>query len=230
MIRLIMDELIAQLVTQQKHATPAELVDIANHIAVAPFSSDLLEVDEPLWGSFWQFDVIAPGYTLPAIELNLLRAIRLDKNWPEETTTDQFLADLRQAIPHPKAGIWTLSIAGEPFIVFAAPIEPDKSRKSQIAQSGGLHRVNRKSITVVWYCASTGQLHAGYRVATEGLHFAGAIIQRQPEFTHQQLMSEDDAPDWLASAVQQVGINEESSLAARIDAGILRIRLDGLRG
>ena len=138
MINLPMDELIAQLVTQQKRAAPAELVDIANYVAAAPFATDLLEADEPLWGSFWQFDVIAPGYTLPAIELALLRATRLDGHWPEDTTADQFLADLRQAILHPQAGIWTLPVSGEPFIIFAVYSEQDKNPKS--TQSCGLRR------------------------------------------------------------------------------------------
>jgi len=221
-----MDNLIARLVAQQKRATQAELVDITSHVAAAPFAIDLLEADESLWGSFWQFDVIAPGYTLPAIELALLRAIHLDENWPEDTTVEQFLADLRQTILHPQAGIWTLSVSKEPFIIFAASLEPDKNRKFKISKMPEWVQ-NRKLITVVWYCASTGRLHAGYRVAAGGLNFAGATIQRQPDFTHSQLTDKDDKPDWLALAVQQLDINEKSSLAARIDAEILRLRLGG---
>jgi hypothetical protein len=101
------DALISQLVHQSQIALPDQLAHITRQVAAAPFAEDLLEVDEPLWGSFWQGDVIAPGYRLPAVELAWLRAIRLDKNWPQATTIPQFLADLRQAILAPRAGIWT---------------------------------------------------------------------------------------------------------------------------
>ncbi len=37
------------------------------------FTPATLEVDETLWGGFWQGDVLAPGYCLPAVELSYLR-------------------------------------------------------------------------------------------------------------------------------------------------------------
>ncbi|HEX9923801.1 MAG TPA: hypothetical protein VGD99_14175, partial [Anaerolineae bacterium] len=115
-----MDEFIKQLASQKAKATAKALDQIVAHIARAPFATDPLEVDEPLWGSFWQGDVIAPGYTLPAVELALLRAIRLDETWPENTRVEHYLTDLRQIIRHPQAGIWTLTILGEACVVFAA--------------------------------------------------------------------------------------------------------------
>jgi hypothetical protein len=115
-------------------------------MAAAPFSTALLEADEALWGGFWHFDVIAPGYLLPAVELNLLRAIRLDQSWPPETTPAQFLADLRQAILDPQAGLWRLSLAGTSCFVAATPGPP----------------AGQELITVVWYC----QPQASFRLVT----------------------------------------------------------------
>jgi hypothetical protein len=205
---LIVDALITQLITQHKTTTSAQLAQIVAHVATAPFASDLLEADESLWGGFWHFDVIGPGYSLPAVELALLRAVRLDRNWPEDTTVDQFLTDLRQAILHPQAGVWTLTVIGQPCVVFAAPASVER----------------QNLVTVAWYCASTGQLQAGYRATVESLHFAEAVEQRAPGFTHQRKGVKDDKPGWLALAVEQIDVGEKSNLAARLDAAILRWR------
>lgn len=199
--------LIAQLVAQQREATPVELNQMVAQAASAPFALDLLEVDEPLWGSFWQFDVIAPGYTLPAVELNLLRAIRLDATWPEETGVAQFLADLHAAVQHPQAGVWTLPLAGEPCVMFAAPGQ------------------NPNLMTVVWFCATTGNLHAGYRTGFLGTHFSGAVGQRPPRFAGQTGDVAGTPPEWLALAVEHLDNSQPGSLAARLDAEILRWRL-----
>lgn len=44
-------------------------------LALSPlqFTPATLAVDETLWGGFWQGDVLAPGYCLPAVELSYLR-------------------------------------------------------------------------------------------------------------------------------------------------------------
>lgn len=44
-----------------------------------PFMPAMLEVDEVLWGGFWQGDVLAPGYLMPALELAFLRVTRIDE-------------------------------------------------------------------------------------------------------------------------------------------------------
>ena len=89
-----MNTLIRKLVRGLKLASPDQLRQIIEHVANAPFASALLEVDKALWGSFWHYDVITPGYLVPAIELALLRAIRLDRYWPEETSVERFASDL----------------------------------------------------------------------------------------------------------------------------------------
>jgi len=211
-----MNTLIGQLVYQTQKASPDQLAQITRQVAAAEFIEALLEVDKPLWGSFWQGDVIAPGYRLPAMELASLRAVRLDETWPEDTTPPQFLADLRRAIRHPRAGLWTLTAAGQPCLVFAAPQENPKSKF-----------INQNSITVGWYCASTGRLHAGYRPSP-------AEFQRQMRGAVKQREFEADFPlkptdrkkrgGWLVRAVKQDVLDEPRSLAAGLDLEILRIR------
>jgi len=215
-----MDEFIKQLVSQKIRATAEALNQIVAHIAGAPFATDPLQVDEPLWGSFWHGDVIAPGYTLPAVELALLRAIRLDQTWPENTSVEQYLTDLRRTIQHPHAGIWTLTITGQPGIIFAATDqEQPPNQKSKIK--------NQKSkipLTVVWYCATTDRLHAGYRTTRGQLYFDETVEQRAPEFGDPRSNEAEESWDWLANRGEQIEIKPATSLAARLDAEILRWR------
>lgn len=170
----------------------------------APFTPELLSVDAPLWGTFWQFDVLAPGSTLPALELALLRAVRLDTDWPTDTTPAQFLADLHATVSHPHAGAWMTTPAGQPLVVFAAPgIKP-------------------KFCTVVWYCPATGCLHAGYHIPPVAAHFAEMSVLRPPSFP---LDAPPFAPpNWLRENPGVAGY--QSSLSARLDTAILRWRLN----
>ena len=184
--------------------SPTALAQVIDQMATAPFSMAHLEADEALWGSFWHFDVIGPGYRLPAMELNLLRAIRLDQSWPPETTPAQFLADLRQAILDPAAGVWRLSLAGTPCFIAAA------------STGHGL-------ITVAWYGATTGQLQAGYRVTPGQLNLATAIPLKAPGFDEQEV-SEDKRPAWPAQTVQNRDIGPGASVTLRLDTEILKFR------
>jgi hypothetical protein len=191
------------LIIKNNIISGSELEKIIDYAVNAPFTLDMLTVDESLWGSFWQGDVIGPGYRLPGVELALLRAVRLDGDWPAETTLPQYLADLRAAIRHPQAGVWTLTAAGEPCVILTAPIE--------------------QGLTVIWYCASTNALHAGYRTAAATLKFPGAVLQRPPGFANVPKMPTVSAPGWLAS-IEIAPAPERRSTAARLEGAILKIR------
>lgn len=206
-----MDELISYLISQKKRASAEEMAQITGYVATAPFAGDPLEVDEPLWGSFWHGDVIAPGYTLPAEELALLRAIRLEGHWSEGTSPKQYLADLHRAIRHPQAGVWTLAVAGEPCVVFGAGSGEGRAENEE------------RWVTVVWYCGTTGWLHAGYRTVGR-VRVVGAVEQRAPGFLCSSQQEPNDRSDWLALALEQREVTAAGSLTARLDAEILRMR------
>jgi hypothetical protein len=141
---LEVNQLIIELAQTARPMDAAEKTDILRHISQATFVPELQEVDEALWGGFWQGDVISPGYWLPAVELHLLRAMRLDNTWPETTTVEQFLADLRPDKSNAQVEItWA---AGQPGVVVTIITE---------------------YITVVRYNALTGYLEAGYRLDYE---------------------------------------------------------------
>lgn len=199
----------AQLVRQANRINPAELRLMVNHIKRVPFATDLLQADAPLWGSFWQFDVIAPGYRLPADELAWLRATRLDNYWPPDSSMEHYLTDLREAVQNPQAAIWTLVAAEVPCVVFAAINAPTEHPLA----------------TVVWYCAATDKLHAGYKTPVDNtLVFNGAVrqspLQAKP-------VKNNTPPSWVKAAVEQRAmINDEGTLAEQLDAEILRRRLN----
>lgn len=207
-----MNGLIGQLVKYQRKATAEQIAEIVDHVGAAPFATELLEVNAPLWGGFWHGDVIAPGYSLPAVELALLRAIRLDRHWPEGTNVEQFVTDLHQAVQDPQAGVWTLALAGEPCVIFAGPPLT-------------VELANRELITVVCYCATTERLHAGYRTAASGLHLAEAVEQRSAGFVSPSGVSgAKAAPDWIEQVMEQDRDNA-NHLDARLDNAILRMRI-----
>ncbi len=185
----------------------AQLIDQA---AAAPFTPALLEADPPLWGGFWQGDVIAPGYRLPASELALLRASRLDNDWPENTPVDQFLADLRAAISSPRAGVWSLRLAGEPCLIFAA----------ETAKTGDLEA------TVVWYGLTTGCLHAGYRVPVAALHFEAAETLCPLPQPKPAVVLRPSPPEWLKHVVAHYdSLGGQPASVSLLDTAILRHRL-----
>jgi hypothetical protein len=224
-----MDAQIVQTIRQSAQLSPAQLAHLIKLAASAPFATDLLEVDEALWGGFWQGDVIGPGYTLPAVELAWLRATRLDQHWPEGTNVTEFVTDLLQAIGQPQAGVWTLQVAGAPGVVFAAP-------NNQWSVVAGLPSSvpDQQWATVVWYCPTTGQLHAGYRAAVDSLDFPGAVEQRPLDVLGAKPTKSTHPPAWLEKTVEQdepIGGQPSAvsghSLAARLDAEILGVRLRG---
>lgn len=202
-------EPLSQFIKQKQRLPAAHLKQLVAHVGQLPLATDLLAADPVLWGSFWQFDVIAPGYSLPVAELVLLRATRLDRTWPEGTTAEQFLADLHRAVVDPEAGVWLLEAAKQPCVVFAAA---DKL--------SGL-------VTVVWYCASTDRLHAGYRSLPRQVRRPphGTVEQRNLPLGRSRA-SEQGSLDhrWLDDAIDNRQGSPTQSIPARLDIEILRIR------
>ncbi|MCB0163332.1 MAG: hypothetical protein KDI79_03835 [Anaerolineae bacterium] len=199
---------LARLIDHKTSPIPAQQQALITHIGRVPFSTAPVAADPGLWGGFWHFDVIGPGYTLPAVELSLLRAIRLDQLWPADTTIEQFVGDLRRAIGHPQAGVWLLRVIDHPCAVLAAP-----------ADHSGL-------VTVVWYCATTDALHAGYRTTPGRLVLPpGATPSHVAAFDIAGPAPVELDQTWLADSVEEGTFDSRpASLSAELDRAILRIR------
>lgn len=206
-----LDRRLKQWLAGRAKIRPQEMTQMVQQVAPASFTGDLLEADEPLWGGFWQGDVISPGYRLPAVELALLRATRLDGTWPETTSIADFLAGLQQVVEDPEAGIWALAAAGQPCLVFARAESPAPGAVQPL-------------LTVVWYCAGTGRFHAGYRTRPGLFKLRRAVELRPPAFDPESRAGEvNRPPDWLAQAVSARTV-DAGNLAARLDLEILATR------
>jgi hypothetical protein len=145
------DALIVELIESGQRATDAELSQIVAHVARAPFASRL--VRPPRW---WRETLARLGITMPArvpaSEAHLLKRVYYDRQWPVGTTTAQFVADLRLAIQHPDARVWTYEYFGEPCIGLLAP--------SHIRGTPGA-----KPYIFVAYSARYGTLTTGYQAS-----------------------------------------------------------------
>jgi hypothetical protein len=112
--------LIVELIESGRQATDDELSQIVAYVAQAPFASRL--VRPPRW---WREALARCGTAVPArvpaSEFHLFRRVYLDEQWPPGTTLETYVRDLRQAIRHPKAEIWTYRYYGAPAIGFLAP-------------------------------------------------------------------------------------------------------------
>ena len=95
-----------------------------------PFVSTTLEVDEPLWGGFWQGDVIAPGYRLPALELAYLRRTRLDED-TAETTPEKYLQNLQTSLLAYPDGAWLTLLVDRPALCVV--YRPDSDQANEAA-------------------------------------------------------------------------------------------------
>lgn len=180
---------------------------LARAAITAPFCPDLLEVCPPLWGSFWQGDVVSPGYTLPAIELAFLRAVRLDETWPGESSLSQFLSDLKAVVNHPQADVWTGLEGGYDWVVFVR------------------NDAHSPFLTVVWYCPTTNYLHAGYHTTLDRLNLGSLMVHRKRDSNIiGQRRSGSSA--WLGEAAQFQP--SHSSLAQTLDQFILKVRAGAL--
>ena len=115
------DALIAGLVEECRRATDAEVRRIVEHVGQAPFASRPVRVDRRLWGLTYGGQRLGRESRLPSLEAHLLKRVYVERQWPEGTTAEQYVADLHRAVRHPQAELWTYRYRGRPFAAFFAP-------------------------------------------------------------------------------------------------------------
>jgi hypothetical protein len=145
------DALIVELIEAGRQATEDELSQIVAHVAQAPFASRPVRPPSWLLEALARLGITMPA-RMPASEAHLLKRIYYDQQWPVGTTTDQFVADLRLAIRHPDARVWTYEYFGEPCVGLLAP--------SHIRDTPGA-----KSYIFVVYSARYRTLTTGYQAS-----------------------------------------------------------------
>lgn len=145
------DALIVELIESDRRATEDELSQIVAHVAQAPFASRPVRLPRWLREALAQGDIAVPA-RMPACEAHLLKRIYYDQQWPQGTTTERFIADLRLAIRHPDVHVWTYEYFGEPCVGLLAP--------SHIRETPGA-----KPYIFVVYSAQHGTLTTGYQAS-----------------------------------------------------------------
>jgi hypothetical protein len=128
---MLVDRLIAELVEKRRQASDQELAQILEHVAQADFSSRSLPVDERLWGISYRGQILDRESRLPSVEGHLLKRIYVEEQWPEGTTIEEYVADLRRAVRHPQAQVWTYWHAGSPCVGILAPSHVQNVRQPQ---------------------------------------------------------------------------------------------------
>ena len=114
-------DLIEDIVASARHALTEELGDIVQWAATLSFSDRLVRPDPLLIGRTYRGSAITTEMRLPSVEAHLLKRIHVEKQWPPETTTAQYVADLHKAIQHSEARIWTYRLFSLPFVGFLSP-------------------------------------------------------------------------------------------------------------
>lgn len=115
------DALILDLIATGRRATPDEVTAIVQHVAQAPFASYLSRIPPNNRAELVKLGVVLPPGKMRAVAWHLLKRIYLDEQWPLDTTEDQLVVDLHQAILHPEVEIRTYRYSGYPYVGFMAP-------------------------------------------------------------------------------------------------------------
>ncbi len=145
------DTLIKELIQSGRQATDDELSQIIDHVTQAPLASRLIRPPGWLREALAQRDITLPA-RVSAGEAHLLKRTYYDQQWPVDTSLDEFVADLRHAIRHQEAHMWTYEYFDEPHVSFLAP--------SHIRGTPGA-----KPYIFVAYSARYGTLTTGYQAS-----------------------------------------------------------------
>jgi hypothetical protein len=97
------DELIVRLIRRGIDATPDDVQQIVERMASAPFNPRPIRVPGLDRGLSYGGSVI--GRVADPLALHLAKRVVQDAQWTDGTTAEEYLADLRAAIQHPRARI-----------------------------------------------------------------------------------------------------------------------------
>ncbi len=159
------DRLIRELIDTGRQATEAEIGRIIERMATAPFDPRVRPVPVKDRGLAYQGRVL--GEREDSLFYHLVKRVRIEETWPDGTTADQYLADLRQAVRAPTA---RLALYKERGGHIAAIITPTSTVLRE-ARRGPQAYPN----LLVIYSADRGIIVSGYQFST----FARARIPQE---------------------------------------------------
>lgn len=100
------DRLIQQVVDSPRRFTEEELRRVLAGVASAPFTTRLIRPDARLQGKAY-LGVRFTGDEVPSSIAHTAKRVLVEQQWPVGTPPPQYLDDLRRAIMHPSAEVYT---------------------------------------------------------------------------------------------------------------------------
>ena len=145
------DRLIRNAVNDLRRVSEQELQPVIEHVATRPLDDRVAKVKKDirkLSGSWNGVEFSALSY-LSLAEIHLIERTIMDKQWPIDTTLEQYTQDLQQAVRNAEQ-IYTYTFRGQPYIGFLAPN----------------HVEGQNSEPLLWvaYSAAYGVIRTGYQV------------------------------------------------------------------
>lgn len=161
------DDLLRDLVEEQRLPTATERADILSHLAQAPFWDHEVPVHLALRGAV--VDGVELGATAPSLQAHVPRHVIHGRHWEADTTPAQYLADVRAAIQSDGArlalytrqeGVVALVVANT-----LAVVPSDRLGSKPLA------------VLAVVYAADRGAVVSGYQArAVEALNLPGFVL------------------------------------------------------
>ncbi len=150
------DRLIRELIGTRREATNHEIAQIVERMAAAPFHPAVLPVPIHLRGLAFQGRTI--GEREDALTCHLIKRVVADRQWTEDTSAADYLADLRRAVRAPAAWLALYTRRGGHMAVTLTPTADAVPSARRAASS-------LPEILVV-YSADRGMIITGYQVSS----------------------------------------------------------------
>ena len=113
------DQLIVRLIRDEVEATPDDVDRIVQRMATAPFSRRSIRVPSSDRGLVYG-DIVL-GRSSDSLPYHLVKRVRVERQWVDGTTADEYLHDVQAAVRYRAAQILVYERSGD---FFAATISP----------------------------------------------------------------------------------------------------------
>ena len=150
------DRLIRDLIETGRQATPEELEQIIERMAMAPFEPRIRGVSPEDQGIAYQGHVL--GEREASLFYHLVKRVMVEEQWVHGTTADEYVADMRRVIRTPSARLVVYSERGGALAAALAPT----------AEVVSVQRQGPRALTnvAVIYSADRGIIVTGYQFST----------------------------------------------------------------
>lgn len=136
-----------------RHLSEVEIGRVLEHVARRPLDSRVARLKQEIrrLPGEWKGYPIAYLRTLPLADIHVIKRVMVDHQWPEGTSVEKYLADLRDAMRRAER-TYTYLFEGQAYVGLVARTTMEALRA--------------EPLTWVAYSASYGVIRTGYQVRT----------------------------------------------------------------